>query len=256
LAHLSETVGLRGAYEILRELEASSITALPVGHVSALMERCGVTNPRTTVEDFVAANLLHRDGERLGLTTLGIRTCLLLEAINGADLKDIYRRLGRLDTTLRTYELIREGMTRTFLRNVNERPSFGRLYLCSPWISLDRKQEDMLTHATMQVERTRGTRPEILVITRPDEGTDLTVPGALRLFRDLGATVFLNKRLHTKLYIREPDTSGGYSMAILGSQNLTKSNYIELGIRINSDGQMIDQLIAYFWEITNHSHEV
>ena len=45
-------------------------------------------------------------------------------------------------------------------------------------------------------------------------------------------------------------------MAIVGSQNLTKSNYLELGIRINSDNQVIDHLIAYFWEITNYSHEV
>jgi hypothetical protein len=44
--------------------------------------------------------------------------------------------------------------------------------------------------------------------------------------------------------------SGGYSMAILGSQNLTRSNYLELGIRINSDSQIINKLIAYFWELS------
>lgn len=255
MAHLSETVGVHGAYEVLQELEASSVTAFAISHIEAAMARYGMDDPQAAVEDFVAANLLHREGERLGLTGLGVRTCLLLEAINGGDLRDVYRRLSRLDSTLRTYELIREGMTKTFLQNINERPGFVRLYFCSPWISLDRKQQDMLTHAIIQVERTRGSRPEILVITRPEEGTDLTIPTTLRPFQDLEATIFLNKRLHTKLYIREPDTSGGYAMAILGSQNLTRSNYIELGIRINSDGQMIDQLIAYFWEITNHSHE-
>jgi len=255
VVHLSETVGARGAYETLKELEASSVTAFPVGGIEAIMARYGVDDPQATVEDFVAANLLHRDGERLGLTTLGIRTCLLLEAVNSGDLKDVYRRLSRLDSTLHTYELIREGMTKTFLQNINDRPGFGRLYFCSPWISLDRKQQDMLTHAVLQVERRRGTRPEILAITRPEENTDLTIPATLKRFQDLGAIIFLNKRLHTKLYIREPDTSGGYAMAILGSQNLTKSNYIELGVRINSDSQMIDQLIAYFLEITNYSHE-
>lgn len=255
MAHLSETIGARGAYEVLRELEGSSVTAFPISQVEAAMARYDVDDPEAAVEDFIAANLLHRDGERVGLTTLGIRTCLLLEAINGGDLKDIYRRLGRVDVTLRTYELIREGMTKTFLQNINERPGFSRLYFCSPWISLDRKQQEMLTHAVFQVERTRSARPEILIITRPEENTDLAVPQTLSPFQELGATVFLNKRLHTKLYIREPDTSGGFSMAILGSQNLTRSNYIELGIRINSDGQMIDHLIAYFWEITNHSHE-
>jgi len=255
VAHISETVGVRGAYEVLRELEASSITAFPASHIEATMSRFSMDNPQATIDDFVASNLLHRDGDLLGLTTLGIRTCFLLEAINGGDLRDIYRRLSRLDSTLRTYELIREGMTKTFLQNISERPGFARLYFCSPWISLDRKQQDMLTHAVMQAERRRGTRPEILVITRPVENTDLNVPETLKPFQDLGATIFLNKRLHTKLYIREPDTNGGYAMAIVGSQNLTKSNYLELGIRINSDSQVIDHLIAYFLEITNYSHE-
>jgi hypothetical protein len=255
VAHLSEIVGVCGAYETLRSLETSSVTAYTVEQIEVLMEQCGVDEPQATLEDFVAANLLHREGDQFGLTTLGIRTCLLLEAVNGGDLKDVYRRLSRLDTSLRMYELIREGMTRSFLQNLCDRPGFGRLYFCSPWISLDRKQQDMLTHAIARVERRRGARPEILVITRPEEGTDRIIPATLKSFQDLDATIFLNKRLHTKLYIREPDTSGGYAMAIVGSQNLTKSSYLELGIRINSDGQMIDQLIAYFLELTNYSHE-
>lgn len=256
MAHLSETVGVRGAYETLRELETSSATAFPISHVEVTMSRCGVGDPQATIEAFIATNLLHQDGQSLGLTPLGIRTCLLLEAINGEELREVYRRLSRLDRTLRAYELVREGMTKIFLRNINERPGFARLYFCSPWISLDRTQRGLLTNAIVQIERRRGTRPEILVITRPEESTDLAVPTTLGPFQDLGATIFLNRRLHTKLYIREPDTRGGYAMAILGSQNLTRSSYIELGIRINSDSQMIDQLIAYFWEITNHSHEV
>jgi hypothetical protein len=37
---------------------------------------------------------------------------------------------------------------------------------------------------------------------------------------------------------------------------LTRSNYLELGIRINSDSQMLNQLIRYFWEITFNCKEV
>lgn len=256
MTHLHQVVGIQGAYETLCELEASSVTAYAADQMLATMTQYGINNPEAIIGEFVAANLLHQDGEIFGLTTWGIRTCLLLQAINGGDLREIYRRLTRLDRTLRTYELIREGMTKTFLRNLNERPGFGRLYFCSPWISLDRKQQEMLTNAVIQLERKRGARPEILVVTRPEEKTTLGVPVTLRPFQDLEATIFLNKRLHTKLYIREPDTSGGYAMAILGSQNLTKSNYLELGIRINADSQMIDQLITYFLEITNSSDEV
>jgi hypothetical protein len=252
---LSETVGAVGTFEFLRELEGSSQTSFTTDEIEIIMVRHGVDKPQNAIEDFVASNLLHRDGKLLGLTTLGIRTYYLLDAINGADIRGVYRRLARLDSTLRIYELIREGMTKTFLQNINERLGFSRLYFCSPWISLDRKQQDLLVHAVLQAERKRGARPEILVIVRPEENADYAIPLTLKPFQDLGATIFLNKRLHTKLYIREPDTSGGYSMAIIGSQNLTKSNYLELGIRINSDSQMIDHLITYFWEITNYSFE-
>ncbi|MCI0564576.1 MAG: hypothetical protein MN733_39415, partial [Nitrososphaera sp.] len=161
MPHLHQTVSGPGAYETLRELETSQVTAFPADHILGVMTRFGVDNPEATFGDLVAANVLQCYGEHFGLSTLGIRTCLLLEAVNGGDLREVYRRLSRLDSTLRTYELIREGMTKTFLQNINERPGFARLYYCSPWISLDRKQQEMLTHAIIRVERRRGTRPEI-----------------------------------------------------------------------------------------------
>jgi phosphatidylserine/phosphatidylglycerophosphate/cardiolipin synthase-like enzyme len=147
-------------------------------------------------------------------------------------------------------------MTKLFLRSINERPGFRRLYLCSPWISLDQRDVVMLAHAVLQVQEKRGERPEIVVIVRPEQDGPVRVPASVVPLRELGATIFLNSRLHTKLYIREPDSNGGYAMAIVGSQNLTKSSYIELGLRINSDSQMIYQLIAYFWEITYDSYEI
>ena len=44
-------------------------------------------------------------------------------------------------------------------------------------------------------------------------------------------------------------------MAIVGSQNLTRSNHLELGIRVNNDSRMIDELIRYFLELTSYSTE-
>lgn len=255
MPHLHQTVAVEGAYEGLRALEESPETAFSADEMTGILARSGMKNPKAAVGDLVASSLLYRSGDRFGLTTWGIRTFLLVEAINGGDLKDIYRRLSRLDSTLRTYELVREGMTGIFLRNLNERPGFRRLYICSPWISFDREQEELLMHALMQAERASATPPEILVITRPDTDSEFGVPASLSGLKKLGAAIFLNKQLHTKLYIREPDVRGGFSMGIIGSQNMTKSRYIELGIRINSDGQMIDQLIAYFWELTYRSQE-
>jgi hypothetical protein len=145
-------------------------------------------------------------------------------------------------------------MTSQFLESIVERPGFSRLYFCSPWINLDTRQRDMLAHAIMREER-RGGCPELHVICRPSEVAADRAPEALAPFEKLGATILLNGRLHTKLYIREPDKSGGYSMAIVGSQNLTKSQYLELGIRINADSAIISQLIRYFWDLANASQE-
>ena len=238
--------------EFLREIEATSSTALPPEEILAAMVRAGVEDPRTLLTDFLASNLLQRWGDRVGLTTLGIRTLLLLEALNGADVRAIYRRLSDYDSTLRMYELVREGMTGQFLRSINDRPGFARLYFCSPWIRLDIRQRQMLVHAVVQEEK-HGLAPEVLVITRLDK--DDHADESLEVFRQLRATIFFNARLHTKLYIREPGQSGGYPMAIVGSQNLTRSQHLELGIRINADSVMVDQLIAYFWELCNASVE-
>jgi len=236
----------------MQELEASGATALQVDDILAYMSRSGVEDPAGLLEDFLASSLLQRLGDGIGLTTSGVRALLLVEALNGGDLRDVYRRLSAYDSTLRMYELVREGMTGQFLGSLIDRPGFARLFLCSPWIRFDARQKQMLAHAVIQEEK-QGMAPELLVITRPETGVD--AQAALHVLRKLGASIFFNTRLHTKLYIREPGQSGGYSMAIVGSQNLTKSQYLELGIRINADGLLVDQLIAYFWKLSNSSRE-
>lgn len=255
MAHLHQAVAFDGAFEILGTLRRSSQTIYVREEFLDLMRANGVSGADASLHELVAGGLLVDRGESISLTQRGIRTCLLIEAINGADLNHVLRQLSRLDSSLRTYELVREGMTRIFIRNLNERPGFGRLYFCSPWINLYRDHAASLANAVHRNEQRHGRLPEILVITRPEQGTDLTVPATLEPFQALGATVWLSKRLHSKLYIREPDLSGGYSMAIVGSQNLTRSNYLELGIRVNADSAMINQLISYFWELTAHSDE-
>jgi hypothetical protein len=252
--HLHQTVATPGGFEFLKALEALPVTALAETEVLALMTQTGIEDVAAALADFRAAGLLSQYGERIGLTTFGIRTALLLEALNGGDIRDVYRRLGRYDSTLQMYELLREGMTTYFLQSINNRPGFARLYFCSPWIRLNAAQQTMLAHAVMQSEA-RRVAPELFVITRPADDGGNDPPDSVKPFVDLGATIFINRRLHTKLYIREPDQSGGYSMAIVGSQNLTRAQYLELGIRINADSVMVNQLIGYFWELANASLE-
>ena len=127
--------------------------------------------------------------------------------------------------------------------------------MCSPWINLNQRRRSILATAVLRAEQ-GGRKPEIFVVTRPEQGTTSTAPiGALPL-QQLGSTVYLNRRLHTKLYIREPDERGGYLMAVLGSQNLTRSSYLELGIKIHSDTVIIQNLIKYFFDLTNQSEQV
>jgi hypothetical protein len=254
-ALLHQRLAVNGGYEFLRDLEAlTSRSSLPVDEALELMSAAGVEDVHGALADLLAANVLGRIGDGIGITAFGIRTKLLLDAVNGQDLRAVFSRLGHYDASLRMYELVREGMTGQFIENLHARPGFQRLYLCSPWISFDERSVELLVRA---IKRTRrfGEMPELFVLTRPLNGTSDVPPASVEPLRDLGASLFLNRQLHTKLYIREPGASGGYSMAIVGSQNLTKSRYLELGIRINSDSKIINQLIAYFWDVTNVSTE-
>ena len=247
-AALTTILGSDGALEVLSKLQRSPVTSYPTEDLATLVESCGVVSSAATVDDLLKANLLYRRRDGLAITRFGIRTALLLQAIHGADLQDVWRRLSSLDPALRTFALIRNQLTTAFLTGLSHRPGFRRLFVCSPWISLDERQRQLLTHIVM-----RETNPEILVITRPTSAGG--PPPGVEPLLDLGATLFLNRSLHTKLYIREPNASGGTLVAILGSQNLTKSSYLELGIQIRGESTLVHNLIHYFFDVTNESAE-
>lgn len=256
MSTLNAAVGLPGAHGTLRAVDLSSDSVFSFDALADLMRAQGTMDVNETLKALIGNNLLHQAPHGFEITHLGRRARLLLDALNGADLRDVWRRLGQLDPALRNYELLRNNLTDEFLNSLTSRPSFGRLYICSPWISFDRREEKLLASAMLQAER-GGVRPEIWVVTRPEKGRiEATVPPGGRYLQQLGATVVLNRNLHSKLYIREPDPSGGYLMAILGSQNLTRSTYLELGIKIHADSVMISNLIAYFLELMSQSDEV
>lgn len=248
--HLHQKVAFSGAYEALLTLDRlTAATAVQLNVAASALQGIEVED---TIHELSTAGLVRVVGENVNLTTLGVRTVTLLEALNGGDLWSAYKRLARIDQGLRRYELVRQGMTKVFLRSLIDRPGLGKLYICSPWISLDENDEKMLVEGVSYAKA--AVESEILVITRPAaEGAEL--PPSARTFLELGGTVFLHPRLHTKLYIREPGIGGGFTMAIIGSQNLTSSKYLELGIRINGDTELIGQLIRYFIDLTSISKE-
>jgi hypothetical protein len=75
------------------------------------------------------------------------------------------------------------------------------------------------------------------------------VKKTLDVLRSMGAQVVEKPRLHSKLYMREPGPSGGLSLAILGSENLTRPKWIELGIEIRNDSYILSRLRSYFFEV-------
>jgi hypothetical protein len=199
--------------------------------------------------------LVRREGHQFRVTVFGARTYLLLEALNGGDVTHVFNRLTQLGEVAPMYELVRQGMAERFLQTLVTRPGFRRLYIASPWINLSRRARGFLLHAVHQCERRHGQAPELLVMTRPGRTGSPRIPESVKPLEELGATVFLHRRLHSKLYIREPGTTGGVLLAIVGSENLTCSAHLELGIQVNSDSRLINQLIRYFWDVSSYSSE-
>lgn len=252
---IHEIVGKSGAAESLQYLMTSSETAYFRTDLEDIFQEKGAVAPTATIDQFLVANLLEFHGERIGISTFGRRTALVVEVLNGGDVHEVYRKLRRLDGASDMYELVHQDMTKVFFQTLLDRPRFGRLYICSPWVNPSKKEAASLKHAVMRVENETGRMPEVLVVTRPPQAMPAGTEKGLEVFIEIDAEIFFHPRLHSKLYVREPDIGGGYSLAIIGSQNLTKSNMLELGIRINADSYLINQLIKYFYDLMNWSTE-
>jgi hypothetical protein len=238
----------------LDQLAGESATAFPRSTLEDMFADHGLSAPADAVQKCMNANLLEPFGARLGISSFGRRTLLLLEALEGGDVEHVFRRLRRMAGARETYELVRQGMTTRFFKSLVDHPGVARLFFCSPWIHPSKKEAAILKHTAMQIAK-RGAKLDVLVLTRPPRLMPNGTEGGLQCFKDVDARFFFHSRLHSKLYIREPDANGGLSMAIVGSQNLTRSKHLEVGIRINNDSRMIDELIRYFLELTGYSSE-
>ena len=251
---VTQLVSREGVGEVLRALAVSSTTAIPRPVLEDLVAAHVTDDPVLVVDSLLEQNLIESYGARLGLSRYGERVTLLLEALEGGDIHDVFRRLRRLDGVVETYTLVREEMTRQFFESLLEQPGFGRLYVCSPWVNPTERESAILRYTVLKAQE-HASDLEILVITRPPDETRIGDAEGLRPFVDLGASIYLQPRLHSKLYIREPGPSGGVPLAVVGSQNLTRSSHLELGIRISGDSLLVDQLIQYFLNLMSYSQE-
>ena len=255
MSALFQVLAESGVDGTLDELMRSSQSAFERTELEDLFQDHGAISPSELFDRLVHSNVLLSIGHRFGLSDNGRKLSLLISAINGADIADVFRRVQRIDGVSLAYELVRQDMTKVFFDNLIEKPGVGSLYICSPWINPTERQLDELAYAMLNQERRSGVRPELLVISRPPDKGQGGKEGGLTAFRKLGATIYYNQRLHSKLYIRSPDDGGGVLLAIVGSKNLTRTNYYELGIIINGDNHIVNQLITYFLNLVNLSEE-
>ena len=253
MSQLLSLLAIPGVDSTLRHLAGAPDSAYPRIQLEDFLHGHGVPAPDSLIDRLISANLLQWIGNHIAISRYGRKVNLLMEAIEGGDVNDVFRRLQRIDGR-QSYELVREGMTESFFASLTQSSGrLGTLYVCSPWINASERAIRHLHYSCLRQSGHATQQPEILVVTRPPRGR--RTPSTLVPFQDLGARIFFHRRLHSKLYIREPDQSGGTLLAVVGSQNLTRSRYLELGIRIVGDDQLVRQLIRYFLELTNVSDE-
>jgi hypothetical protein len=245
---IDEIVMSPDAFGALREVTRWSETAVERDELASRFLQLGINDPAAAIDRLVTSGCLQAYGNRIGASQAGVRVALLMEALDGADVGDICRRLRRLEGGGESYELVRSNMTDLFVRSLVDQPGVGRLYIASPWINPTERQAAMLRWVASR------SSVEMSVVTRPPGTPGVNVEG-VRLFASLGARIYLNSRLHSKLYIREPGSAGGPLIAFVGSQNFTRSMHEELGIRVSADTRLIQQLIGYFFDLTNWSDE-
>jgi hypothetical protein len=220
--------------------------------IQQLREECSASTG--SLDELFRMGLLRNDEDRVSISTAGQKCTLLLKAVNGAaDLPDTFNRLTVLFPQVQQYYLIEGNVTDYVVDTLNARRDFIRLYICSPWIRL---REPYFSRLSSAVEACRIAYPQlqIFVITLPlDRYNDAHAVLTLRNLQALGATVMTHRKLHAKLYVSQPGPLGGSQYAVVGSENLTGANQIELAIKIENENEMLGRLVQFFLEIEAES---
>ncbi len=231
---------------------AREMTVFQRDDCESRLRSTGCRSPEAVFEELRAAGFFAGRPLGLAVTTYGYRSLLFVSGALGEASDRVFDELRVIEPTLRRYELVREGMTSRFIKSLLTEPSFQRLYLCSPWINLQNDDFGRLAVAWDKARRSLARPPELLVLVqtpaKPEVRESLErLKGRLKAF---DAQIVEKPRLHSKLYIREPGPSGGLWLAIVGSENLTRQKWIELGIEIRNDSYILSRLRNYFFEIS------
>lgn len=249
---MNEIVGKKGAYQLLdkiyqyQDVVQSHELARLIDEVNASPE---------LFSELTEAGLFIGTPTGFHISSLGKKVTLLLRGINGdEELSEVFRKLTYLYPELRPYELITKDVTSYFVDNLLLRPDFIRIYICSPWIRLEKDHLEKIKQAVLKAEK-KYQNLQIFVITQPREGYRNWQASVetFKVLKSLGAEIATNQKLHAKLYISEPGAYGGAYYAIFGSENLTGRQNIELAIKIENDNEILGKLTRYFREIWEES---
>lgn len=216
-----------------------------------VLRLAGCETPDQVMDDFRVAGFFSSRPPGIALSTKAHRTLLFASGALGTSSASVFDELRTIETTLHRYELVREGMTSRFIKGLLNEPGFQRLYICSPWINLQNDDLGRLAMALDKAKRGLTRQPEILVLVQTPKIPELK--RTLEFLRGFGAQIVEKNKLHSKLYMREPGPSGGLSLAIVGSENLTRQKWIELGIEIRNDSQILSKLRNYFFDVFGRS---
>jgi len=178
----------------------------------------------------------------------------LLELVQEITLRNprrLIEKIQQLYPELRRIAVIRDNLTGEFFKCLHSVRTAGRISICSPWINMNNDQFETLAFLLQQsvlLEEPHSINV-VMLPSKPSERHHDTTQEMVRRFAELGITVLFSKGLHAKLYVRTPSSSNGSSFAVIGSQNLTRSTYTELGLLIKNERRLVEDLQAAFFEI-------
>ncbi|MCL0082437.1 hypothetical protein M1O14_01730 [Dehalococcoidia bacterium] len=259
MAPVSELFGAGDTYRFLCEL-LNAHDFLKEDELVKLAEKAELSDVQLLIPQLCSKGILIGTASGYYISSFGIRTAVLLRATNGdIPISEALRQLELLYPHVKPYQLVTQNVTAEFINHLSLRPDFIRLYICSPWIRLDDSSLRRFAAATHEADKKYPGAVQVSVITRPPEdGHEWSeqIRNTLRALHRLGAIISTQRKLHAKLYIREPGPYGGLHSAIFGSENLTAAQNIELGIRIDNNNEILGKLTLFFREIEEEATEI
>ena len=135
---ISELSGGGNAYQLLSNMYTQS-KVIPNSELSEMMTDTGLAD--SVFKKLENAGLVLTTPHGFYLSSLGTRTATLLRVINGdEDVVHAFNAIRAREGGFGNYQLIESDITGHFIERINQKADFIRLYVCSPWIRLEKDE--------------------------------------------------------------------------------------------------------------------